>query len=49
LYNGYTDPKLVWEKINPFGNTHILKTNALGAGKNPKALRLEYRKSAISC
>jgi hypothetical protein len=32
----YTDPKLVWEKINQFGNTHILKTNALGSGKIPK-------------
>jgi hypothetical protein len=38
---------LVWEKINQFGNTHILKTNALGSGKNPKALRFEYRNEII--
>jgi hypothetical protein len=33
---------LVWEKINQFGNTHILKTNALDPKENPKALRFEY-------
>jgi hypothetical protein len=38
----YTDPKLSWEKINPYGNTPILKTNALGPKENPKALRFEY-------
>jgi hypothetical protein len=43
---GYTDPKLVWEKINQFGNTHILKTNALASKKLPKhfVLNIEIKK-----
>jgi hypothetical protein len=29
-------------KINPWGNSHILKTIALGLKRTPKALRCEY-------
>jgi hypothetical protein len=43
----FTDPKWVWEKINPYRHSHVLRTNALGSRRNPKALCFEYKKTGF--